>query len=49
VSAALLALLLATQRAPAASLPFLHDDWPRALEQAKVSHRPLVVETWAPW
>ncbi len=46
--AALLALVLAAQ-APRASLPFLHDDWPGALAQAKASERPLLVEAWAPW
>jgi hypothetical protein len=49
VSAALLALLLVGQTAPTAKLPFLHDDWPGALAQAKARDLPIVVEAWAPW
>ena len=49
MSAALLALLLAVQAAPAARLPFLHDDWPGALARAKARDLPIVVEAWAPW
>ncbi len=46
--AALLALVL-TSQAPRASLPFLHEDWPAAVAQAKASGRPILVEAWAPW
>jgi thiol-disulfide isomerase/thioredoxin len=31
------------------SLPFLHDDYARALAEAKRTKRPLFVDAWAPW
>ncbi len=44
------ALLLAGGTAPAAPrLPFIEDDWPRALAEAKRRDLPLFVEAWAPW
>lgn len=33
----------------AESLPFLHDDYGRALAEAKRTKRPLFVDAWAPW
>lgn len=33
----------------AESLPFIHDDFPRALAQAKKENKPLFVDAWAPW
>jgi thiol-disulfide isomerase/thioredoxin len=30
-------------------LPFVHDDYPRALAEAKRSRRPLFIDAWAPW
>ena len=30
-------------------LPFLHDDYPRALAEAKRTGRPIFVDAWAPW
>ena len=30
-------------------LPFLHDDYPRALAEAKRTKRPIFVDAWAPW
>jgi thioredoxin-like negative regulator of GroEL len=30
-------------------LPFVEDDYARALASAKASHRPLFVDAWAPW
>lgn len=30
-------------------LPFLHDDYPRALAEAKKANKPLFVDAWAPW
>lgn len=30
-------------------LPFIHDDYPRALAEAKRTKRPLFVDAWAPW
>jgi hypothetical protein len=43
--------LLAASPAPRrpAVLPFVHDDWPKALAEAKARDFPLFVESWAPW
>lgn len=30
-------------------LPFIHDDYPRALAEAKQRNVPIFVECWAPW
>ena len=30
-------------------LPFINDDYPKALSQAKQRHLPMFVEVWAPW
>lgn len=30
-------------------LPFIHDDYPSALKQAKAQRKPLFVDAWAPW
>ena len=35
--------------ANAAPLPFIDDDYARALAQAKKEHKPIFVEAWAPW
>jgi hypothetical protein len=32
-----------------AVLPFIEDDYPRALAEAKAKHLPIFVEAWAPW
>ena len=32
-----------------AGLPFIENDFPRALAQARESNLPLFVEVWAPW
>ena len=32
-----------------ASLPFVEDDYARALTQARSRHVPIFVEAWAPW
>ncbi len=32
-----------------ARLPFIEDDYPRALSEARRLDRPLFVEAWAPW
>ncbi len=32
-----------------APLPFIEDDYPRALSEAKSRGLPLFVDTWAPW
>jgi hypothetical protein len=40
-------------RAPAesasADLPFLADDYPAALAEARARKLPIFIETWAPW
>lgn len=33
----------------AAKLPFIEDDYPRALAEARAKNRPLFVDAWAPW
>jgi hypothetical protein len=32
-----------------ATLPYIEDDYPRALAEARARHVPIFVETWAPW
>lgn len=44
----LLAVTLAAQPAKR-GLPFIEDDYPRALEQARARKLPLFIEAWAPW
>jgi hypothetical protein len=48
-----LTLALLTLSAPArtlpAPLPFIEDDYPRALAEAKAKKLPLFVDVWAPW
>ena len=48
-----LLLLSALALAPMAQarevLPFIQDDYTKALAQAKSSHKPIFVEAWAPW
>ena len=43
----------AAKPAPAAVthevLPFIDDDYPRALAEARRQDRPIFVEAWAPW
>lgn len=40
----------ATSAAPAPGvLPFIEDDYPSALAQAKAQGKPLFVDAWAPW
>jgi hypothetical protein len=34
---------------PRPVLPFVHDDWDRALGLAKARSLPMFVESWAPW
>ena len=49
----LLALLLilsgVAAAAPPKGLPFLHDDYTKALAQARQRNVPIFVECWAPW
>ena len=54
VSCVLLAASVSAARAgaPASAkpaVPFIEDDYPRALEQARSRNLPIFVENWAPW
>jgi hypothetical protein len=42
-------LLLSAAPEARASLPFVEDDYARALEQARARHVPIFLEAWAPW
>ena len=47
-----LTLVLLAASAPvfaAAGLPFVEDDYPKALAEARARKLPLFVEAWAPW
>jgi hypothetical protein len=44
-----LALLAASPASAAGSLPFVADDYARALADARARNLPLVVDVWAPW
>jgi hypothetical protein len=50
---AVLALGLVAAPSPAAevekALPFIPDDYPRALAEARAQRLPLFIEAWAPW
>ena len=57
-SAAILAAFLATSGSSLASmakeatkevLPFIADDYPKALAAARAEKKPIFLETWAPW
>jgi hypothetical protein len=53
-SVALLAAHLATSGLLRASttqevLPFIADDYPKALALARAENKPIFLETWAPW
>jgi hypothetical protein len=43
------ALLLALAPAHKTTLPFIDDDYPKALAEAKAKNLPLFIEAWAPW
>ena len=43
------ALLLAVAPGAKGPLPFIDDDYPRAVAEAKAKNLPLFVEMWAPW
>jgi hypothetical protein len=36
-------------RPAAEALPFIENDYARALGEARAHQRPIFVETWAPW
>ena len=43
------ALVAGAFPAPKSGLPFIHDDFPKALNEAKQRKLPIFVECWAPW
>jgi hypothetical protein len=47
--ASLLITLAAPVVAESAPLPFVQDDYAKALAAAKQRHLPVFVEVWAPW
>lgn len=54
IRAALAAVLLASPAALAAGaphevLPFIADDYPKALAAARAAKKPIFFEAWAPW
>ena len=53
---ALLALTAAAPQAPGRArtaanevLPFIHDDYAKALAEARARKVPIFIESWAPW
>ena len=51
LATAALLLALAPAQAPVhkTSLPFINDDYGKALAEAKARNLPLFIEAWAPW
>ena len=49
LAAAVFALPAAATQAPREVLPFIADDYPKALEKARTSGKPIFLEAWAPW
>jgi hypothetical protein len=51
LAAALFTAPAALATAPPAPeiLPFIADDYPKALAEAKASKKPIFFEAWAPW
>jgi len=45
----LIALLLATPALARDVLPFVDNDYPKALARARAKDLPLFVDAWAPW
>jgi hypothetical protein len=46
---AVLALLVTAALSASAELPFIEDDYAKAVARAKAKDVPIFVETWAPW
>jgi hypothetical protein len=40
---------IARSSGPRMALPFIRDDYPRALAEARARTLPLFIEAWAPW
>lgn len=49
ISLILLFLTLAPLARAKEALPFIDNDWGKAIARAKSTHLPLFVDTWAPW
>lgn len=50
LAAALFALpATAATAAPKEALPFIADDYPKALAAARAAKKPIFFEAWAPW
>jgi len=47
--AALVAATLPGAASAAAGVPWIHDDYARALAEARARQVPIVVDVWAPW
>ncbi|HET8796452.1 MAG TPA: hypothetical protein VFO89_02115 [Thermoanaerobaculia bacterium] len=45
----IVALALLTLTARAAELPFIENDYAKAVARAKAKNVPIFVEAWAPW
>jgi hypothetical protein len=45
----LLAALLAATALPAMALPFIENDYAKALARARTKNVPIFVDAWAPW
>ena len=43
------ALLLALAPVPKTAVPFIDDDYGKALAEARAKNLPLFIEMWAPW
>ena len=42
-------LFAASSVAAAETLPFIHDDYAKAVARASKENKPIFVEAWAPW
>lgn len=49
LAASIVFLLLSVAPEARAKLPFVEDDYARALEQARARNVPIFLEAWAPW
>ena len=49
LTAALLAAPALAAPAPKEALPFIADDYPKALAAARSAKKPIFLEAWAPW
>jgi len=45
----LMTLLLAATALPAMALPFIEDDYSKAVARARAKNIPIFAEAWAPW